>query len=304
MKHLYGVTTAMVTPFGEDGQVDHDWMRDLTEFLISKGVHCLYPLGTTGEMLRLSVQERKRVAETVVKAAANRVTVFIHVGAMNQEDTIELARHAHEIGADGVGVVTPVFFGATDKELEEYFVAVASSVPADFPVYLYNIPQCAANDLKSEVVQNIASRCKNVIGIKYSYPDMLRTNEYLAVNQGTFSVSHGTDRLFLAGLAMGCEGTVSGVSCVYPEPFVALYQAFQENDLQKARELQRIAIQYCETLKNGSNMAYFKAALRMRGIEVGRMREPQLDLSADEKAALQARLQELDEAANEVVYQS
>lgn len=304
MKHLYGVTTAMVTPFGEDGQVDHDWMRDLTEFLISKGVHCLYPLGTTGEMLRLSVQERKKVAETVVKAAANRVTVFIHVGAMNQEDTIELARHAHEIGADGVGVVTPVFFGATDKELEEYFVAVASSVPVDFPVYLYNIPQCAANDLKSEVVQNIASRCKNVIGIKYSYPDMLRTNEYLAVNQGTFSVSHGTDRLFLAGLAMGCEGTVSGVSCVYPEPFVALYQAFQENDLQKARELQRIAIQYCETLKNGSNMAYFKAALRMRGIEVGRMREPQLDLSAEEKAALQARLHQLDEASKEVVYQS
>ncbi|MDR7315461.1 dihydrodipicolinate synthase family protein [Brevibacillus nitrificans] len=304
MKHLYGVTTAMVTPFGEDGQVDHDWMRDLTEFLISKGVHCLYPLGTTGEMLRLSVQERKKVAETVVKAAANRVTVFIHVGAMNQEDTIELARHAHEVGADGVGVVTPVFFGATDKELEEYFVAVASSVPADFPVYLYNIPQCAANDLKSDVVQKIASRCKNVIGIKYSYPDMLRTNEYLSVNQGTFSVSHGTDRLFLAGLAMGCEGTVSGVSCVYPEPFVALYQAFQENDLQKARELQRIAIQYCETLKNGSNMAYFKAALRMRGIEVGRMREPQLDLSSEEIAALQARLHQLDEASKEVVYQS
>ncbi|QRG68344.1 dihydrodipicolinate synthase family protein [Brevibacillus choshinensis] len=304
MKHLHGVTTAMVTPFGEDGQVDHDQMRNLTEFLISKGVHCLYPLGTTGEMLRLSVQERKEVAQTVVKAAANRVTVFIHVGAMNQEDTIELARHAHEVGADGVGVVTPVFFGATDKELEEYFVAVASSVPADFPVYLYNIPQCAANDLKSDVVQRIASRCKNVIGIKYSYPDMLRTNEYLAVNQGTFSVSHGTDRLFLAGLAMGCEGTVSGVSCVYPEPFVALYQAFQDHDLEKARELQRIAIRYCETLKNGSNMAYFKAALRMRGIDVGKMREPQLDLTTEEREALQACLQKLDEASKEVVCQS
>lgn len=304
MKHLYGVTTAMVTPFGEDGKVDHDQMRSLTEFLISKGVHCLYPLGTTGEMLRLSVQERKEVAETVVKATANRTTVFIHVGAMNQEDTIALARHAHEVGADGVGVVTPVFFGASDKELEEYFVAVASSVPADFPVYLYNIPQCAANDLRSDVVQRIANRCPNVIGIKYSYPDMLRTNEYLAVNQGTFSVSHGTDRLFLAGLAMGCEGTVSGVSCVYPEPFVALYQAFLENDLKKARKLQRIAIHYCETLKNGSNMAYFKAALRMRGVEVGRMREPQLDLTQAEREALQERLRELAEISKEVVHQS
>jgi 4-hydroxy-tetrahydrodipicolinate synthase len=303
MKRLYGVTTAMVTPFDENGKVDVDKTKQLTEFLIAKGVHCLYPLGTTGEMLRLSVEERKLVAETVVKAANGRVTVYIHVGAMNQEQTIELAQHAHEIGADGIGVVTPVFFGASDKELETYFVAVASSVPDNFPVYLYNIPQCAANDLKAEVVQKVANRCKNVIGIKYSYPDMLRTNEYLAVNDGTFSVSHGTDRLFVAGLAMGCEGTVSGVSCVYPEPFVAIYQAFQENDIEKARKLQRIAIQYCETLKNGSNMSFFKAALKMRGIDVGGMRAPQLDLTPDEAKELQNRLEELDRAVGEVVLQ-
>ena len=80
MKHLYGVTTAMVTPFTKTGEVDLEKVVSLTEFLISKGVHCLYPLGTTGEMLRLSVKERKQVAETVVKQAANRVTVFIHVG--------------------------------------------------------------------------------------------------------------------------------------------------------------------------------------------------------------------------------
>jgi 4-hydroxy-tetrahydrodipicolinate synthase len=301
MKHLYGVTTAMVTPFTENGQVDLDKIRNLTEFLISKGVHCLYPLGTTGEMLRLSVQERKSVAETVVKTANQRVTVFIHVGAMNQEDTIELAKHAHEIGADGIGVVTPAFFHANDRELETYFVEVASSVPADFPVYLYNIPQCSGNDLKPEVVQRIANRCKNVIGIKYSYPDLLRTNEYLSVNEGDFSVMHGTDRLFLAALAMGCEGTVSGVSCVYPEPFVAIYDAFKANDLQKARKMQKIAIKYCETLKNGSNMSFFKEALKMRGIDAGHMRAPQLDLTQEEIRELQGKLKELDQEAKEIV---
>jgi 4-hydroxy-tetrahydrodipicolinate synthase len=290
MKHLYGVTTAMVTPFDEKGNVELELIDNLTEFLISKGVHCLYPLGTTGEMLRLSVNERKAVAERVVKQANGRVTVYIHVGAMTQEETIELAKHAQAIGADGIGVVTPVFFGASDSELEEYFVSVANSVPDDFPVYLYNIPQCASNDLKTEVAQRIANRCKNVIGIKYSYPDMLRVNEYLNVNNGNFSVVPGTDRLFLAELAMGCEGVVSGVSCVYPEPFVEIYNAYQENDLNRAREYQKLAIQYCETLKNGGNMAYFKAALKMRGVDVGYMKSPQIDLTESEKAELQQKL--------------
>ena len=294
MKHLYGVTTAMVTPFHKDGTIDYGKVEQLTEFLISKGVHCLYPLGTTGEMLRLSVPERKVVAETVVRKAAGRVTVFIHVGAMTQNDTVELAKHASEIGADGIGVVTPAFFGANDRELEEYFVTVAASVPGNFPVYLYNIPQCAANDLKTEVAEKVAARCSNVVGIKYSYPDFLRTNEYLNIKGGDFSVMQGSDRLFLAALAMGCEGVISGVSCVYPEPFVAVYNAYLEKDLEKARKLQRIAIQYCETLRSGSNMSYFKEALKLRGIDAGYMRAPQLDLPEDEIADLKSELDQLN----------
>lgn len=293
MKRLYGVTTAMVTPFDQDGQVNLSQVAQLAEFLISKGVHCLFPLGTTGEMIRLSVDERRAIAETIVKTAAGRVTVYIHAGTTTLADTIALAQHAHAIGADGIGVVTPIFLGANDREIEEYYVQVASSVPGDFPVYLYNIPQCAANDLKTEVVQRVADRCPNVVGVKYSYPDMLRTNDYLAVNDGAFSVMQGADRLLLPALAMGCDGVISGVSCVYPEPFVAVYDAYMAKDLDRARELQRIAIRYCEALKSGSNMSYFKEALKLRGIDVGHMRAPQLDLPATEVAALRSALSEL-----------
>ena len=67
-----------------------------------------------------------------------------------------------------------------DREMEEYYVEVANSVPEDFPVYLYNIPQCATNDIKPAVVEKILQRTKNVVGIKYSYADMLRFKDYLA----------------------------------------------------------------------------------------------------------------------------
>ncbi|THF77757.1 dihydrodipicolinate synthase family protein [Cohnella fermenti] len=293
-KLLHGVTTAMVTPFDEQGKVSLERVERLTDYLIERGVHCLYPLGTTGEMVKLSTEERKAVAETVVRRAAGRVTVYIHTGAVKLEDAVELSRHAADIGADGIGAVTPIFLGANALEQEFYYSRIMDSVPQDFPVYLYNIPQCSANDLTMATAESLAKRYANVAGIKYSLPDMLRTSEYLAVREGNFSVVQGTDRLFLASLAMGCDGVVSGVSCVFPEPFVAVYEAYRSGDIALARQWQRIAVKYCETLRNGSNMAYFKAALRYRGVDAGFMRLPQLDLPSDEAAELARQLRALD----------
>ena len=296
MKELFGVTVAMVTPITKDNRVDPEGVAQLTDMLIEKGVNCLYPCGTTGEMLRLSVAERKLVAETVVKTADKRVNVFVHCGCMNQEDTIELVKHARDIGADGAGVVTPEFFGLNDREMEEYYVAVASAVP-DFPIYLYNIPQCAANDLKADVAQRIAKRCPNVVGIKYSFADIVRTVDYININEGNFSVLHGHDRAMVAMLALGCKGTVSGIAGIYPEPFVAAYQAYMAGDLHKAQQYQKICVKFVDALRGGSNMSYFKEALKMRGINAGYMRAPQLDLPEDEVAALRIQLQAIcDEA--------
>ncbi|TCW08482.1 4-hydroxy-tetrahydrodipicolinate synthase [Raoultella sp. BIGb0138] len=294
MKKLYGITTAMITPFNDDDTINYASIEALTDFLVEKGVHCLYPLGTTGEMFRLSEQERKKVAETVIKRNNQRATVYIHVGAMTTAETLSLARHAVEAGADGIGVVTPAFFGANDRELEAYFVAVANAVPRDFPVYLYNIPQCAANNLSADVAQRVADKCKNVVGIKYSYPDYLTVNQYLAINDHDFSVMVGADRLFLPALAMGCDGVVSGVSCVYPEPFVKIYDAFNRGDIPGARAAQRQANKYCELLRNGSNMSYFKEGLKYRGIHAGVMRAPQLNITPEEVQTLIAGLAELE----------
>jgi len=296
MKELYGVTVAMTTPFTKDNQVDYGAVKKLTKMLIDKGANCLYPCGTTGEMMRLSVQERKKVAEAVIDAVAGKIPVFIHCGCMNQEDTITLVQHAKEAGADGAGVVTPIFFGANEKELEEYFVAVANSV-TDFPIYLYNIPQCAANDLPVAVVQRVKERCANVVGLKYSWADINRTIDYINVNDGDFSVLHGCDRAMVALLATGCKGTVSGIAGVFPEPFVAAYKAYMERDLEKAQKMQKICVKFCDALKGGSNMSYFKEALKMRGIPVGYMRKPQLDIGTDEIADLKTKLEVIcDEA--------
>lgn len=291
MKKLFGITPAMTTPFTDNDGIDLDSIAAQTEMLVQKGVNCLYPSGTTGEMLRLSVDERKQVMETVVKTAAGRLPVFIHCGAMAENDVITLARHAEKIGADGIGVVTPQFFGLNPREMEEFYVRIAASVAPDFPVYLYNIPQCAANDILPEVAQRIADRAKNVIGIKYSFSDINRTIDYLKINDWTFSVMHGNDRVYLGFRALGCTGTVSGISGVFPEPFVEVQRAIDAGDWEKAKVWQRQGARITDILRAGSNMSYFKEALSLRGLRGGHMRKPQLDITPAEIEKLRVELE-------------
>ena len=290
MKKMYGVITAMTTPLTENGEINTKAIEEHVEFLISKGVNCLYPCGTTGEMLNLSLEERELVAETVVKAARGRVVVYIHVGAQTTAQTIRLAQHAERIGADGIGVVTPPFFSIKDKAMVQYYKDISSSVSPDFPIYVYVIPQCAANDIPAPLMEQIADACPNVIGVKYSWADCIRLKDYLNIRDGKFSVLFGPDRLFLPALAMGADGTVSGVSGPMPEHFVEVYRAWKAGDVEKARQEQKTANEICEILQSGADMGIFKAVLDFRGLTGGYMRKPLLDLDDQERAELKAKI--------------
>ncbi len=172
----------------------------------------------------------------------------------------------------------------------QYYKDVASSVSPDFPIYVYVIPQCAANDISAPVMAQIAEACPNVIGVKYSWADCIRLKDYLNIRNGNFSVLFGPDRLFLPALSMGADGTVSGVSGPMPEHFVAVYRAWLEGDMKKALEEQKIANEICEILQSGADMGIFKAVLDFRGLKGGHMRKPLLDLDEEERAALKAQI--------------
>ncbi len=287
MKKLYGVITAMTTPFTQDGHVDLEAMAKQAEFLIGKGVNCLYPCGTTGEMYLMSEEERKQVAETVVKTAAGRVTTFIHCGAMHEDEVVRLCLHAHEIGADGVGIVTPNYFTVDNRAMVEYYRRICAQLPKGFPVYVYVIPQLAHNDVDGATMQKIADACPdNVIGVKYSFADMRRFIEYCKVNDGKFSVVFGPDDLFLPALTMGCDGTVSGCSSCMPELFVEIYRAWQAGELDKAREAQMKCFDLVKILRGGADMSIFKNIQTYRGVPGGHMKAPLLDLPEEAVAKL------------------
>ncbi|MCI8464575.1 MAG: dihydrodipicolinate synthase family protein [Lachnospiraceae bacterium] len=295
MKKLHGVTVPLVTPFDKEGRLDEDSLKRLTEYLIEKGIQCLYPAGTTGEMMYLTVEERKRIAEIVVKTSGGRAVVYVQTGAWNLEDTITLSRHAAQIGADGIGVVTPVFFKLTEEELLGFYKLVSESVPKDLPIYLYGIPQCAVNDITPTLAEKIAKECPNVIGIKYSYNDMSRIQKFMTLKDGTFSVLCGPDDLFAVTCLAGGDGTVSGNANVIPEHYEAIWKALQEKKPEEAKRLQQRTNVLNEVLSCSQNIARYKAALKNRGIISGDgMRAPLQPLAADAREKMLAMLEKLN----------
>lgn len=294
MQKLFGTVVPIITPLTDEDTIDTESLKKLTDHCINHGLQCLYPCGTTGEMMYLTVEERKKIAETVVKHAAGRVPVFVHVGAWNLKDTIELARHAVSIGADGIGVVTPVFYQLSDKGIADFYIAVAKSIPADFPMYLYGIKQNAINDLTKETCEMVTAQCKNVIGAKYSFPDMTRLQQLMTVNNGDFSVLVGPDHLFQAVVAVGGDGVVSGNAMCIPEHYAAIWDALQKRDMELATKLQRRTNILNAIMCEINNIAAYKVILKEEGIiATTKMRRPMENLTEEQEQVLLARVKEL-----------
>lgn len=295
MQKLFGIAVPIITPLTDEDKIDTESLKRLTDHCIDHGLQCLYPCGTTGEMMYLTVEERKQVAETVVKHAAGRVPAFVHVGAWNLKDTIELAQHAVSIGADGIGVVTPVFYQLSDKGIADFYISVAKSIPEDFPMYLYGIKQNAINDLTKETCEMVAEQCKNVIGAKYSFPDMTRLQQLMTVNGGDFSVLVGPDHLFEAVVAVGGDGVVSGNAMCIPEHYAAIWDALQKKDMELATKLQRRTNILNAAMCEINNIAAYKVILKEEGvIATTKMRRPMENLTENQEQALLKKIKELN----------
>ena len=271
---MTGVIVPMTTPFTDDGAVDYGTLEKTTHYLIDHGIRCLYPCGTTGEMHLLTTQERKQIAETVINEAGGQAFVFVQCGGITFDETLELAQHAESIGANGIGIVSPSFFGLSDREMVDYYDRILKETNDELPVYLYNIPQCSGNDISVNACREIADSHLNVVGIKYSYNDANRVCDYLSIRDYDFSVLVGLERQFLGYLALGCDGVVSGCASIAPELFLELYSAFKSGDIASAQKYQRKIDKLFLLLTHDKSIARVKAAEQILGLGNGKLRSP------------------------------
>lgn len=239
MKRLHGMVCAMITPMKENGEIDFSGIAALCEALAVNGVHCLYPNGTNGESLLLRAEERQAVAQQVAAANRQRCALYIQCGAVTPEETCAHIRHARKIGADGAGVMTPVFFLIDDRATERYFEEALAQAP-DFPMYVYNIAFRTGVDVPSGLLGGLMARHSNLYGIKFSSSDLLRLQEYISCCPARRpDVLIGNDGLALSCLAAGGAGYVSGPGAAFPRQYAAIYNAFAAGEFAEAQAAQR-----------------------------------------------------------------
>ncbi len=201
--------------------------------------------------------------------------VIVHTGAITTAATLELTRHAQICGAQAAAIIPPFFYHHSDEALMGHFERIATQVP-DFPLYLYNNPAVAGNNISLKLATRLIERCPNIVGMKDSSSSLETLFALSSLRNGDFNTASGNDGQILMGIAMGFDACVSGNANVVPDLVVALYNAALEGNLESARELQRKVDSVRRILEDGADLSLFKGILTQRGLAVGAVRAPLL----------------------------
>src|SRR5688500_7912588 len=217
---LRGALAAAVTPL-RDGRLDEDAFGPYAGFLAAGGLNGILALGTTGEGILFSVEERRRALELFVAASSGRLQVAVHCGAQTTADTVALAAHAAEAGADAVAVIGPPYFQLDERALVEHFAAAAAAC-APLPFYVYEFERASGYAVPLAVLHELRSRASNLAGLKVSDSPLERFSPYLVEGLDVFV---GPEALIFDGLAAGAAGAVSGLAAAFPHEVAEVVHA-------------------------------------------------------------------------------
>ena len=231
-----GVNTALITPF-KDGQIDKIALRDLVNWQIQQGVHGLVPVGTTGESPTLSHEEHDEVIEITVTEAAGRVPVIAGAGSNNTSEAIRLAKHAEEVGANAVLIVSPYYNKPTQQGLKAHFLSIADEL-SSIPLIVYDIPGRSIVSVKDELLAELAKH-KNIIGVKDATGDAARPARLSNLIGDDFCQLSGDDATAFSYLASGGHGMISVVSNVAPKLYSDMYNSFCAGDIKTGMEINK-----------------------------------------------------------------
>jgi 4-hydroxy-tetrahydrodipicolinate synthase len=287
---LEGILPAILTPFKRGGdEIDFDKAAAWAEELAKKGVHGIFMAGSSGEGLLMTVEERKQLACVLMDAVGHKIKVVVQAGCLDVPRSIELTRHAQEIGAHAASVYTPGFYRYDDESLYSHFAHVSKAVP-EMPLLLYNIPRYTGNTLSPELIFRIAKDCKSVVGMKDSSGDIGHVSRVIAGSPKEFVVINGADEFSYQAYLTGADGSVALTANVVPDLFLAIFNGVKRGKLDRALDAQRKLNDVIDVLGGGAKISTYKEALRMLGYDTGFVRPPQRELRADEKSALRKGL--------------
>ena len=276
---LEGIVVPMVTPFTSEEELDEPRLRDLTNWLIDKGVDVLFPAGSTGEAWALSFQERTRLLEIVLEEANGRVPVFCGTGGLTTRETVKLTQMSETLGADGTIALTPFYINPSPDELYEHYLSAANSTK--LPIVPYVNPNRTRVEMPVELIVRLAE-IDNIIGIKDSTGRMARIAELVDRTPDDFAICQGCDDLFYQAFAVGADCAVAMTFNIVPDLVKEIYTSFRAGDQASSLAAQNRLSPLRAALVLGTFPTVAKEAMKLVGQDVGPSRRPVAPL--DEKS--------------------
>ncbi|HHV79331.1 MAG TPA: 4-hydroxy-tetrahydrodipicolinate synthase [Firmicutes bacterium] len=297
MNRFRGIIPPLLTIFKSDGSFDFEGNKALMDYVISKGVHGVFVLGSIGEFAHLTTEERRQFAEFAVEAVAGRVPLLVGTGGTNTREVVELTRHAKEIGADAVVIVTPYYWTLSQQNLYRHYATVADAV--DIPILIYNFPNLTGNNVSPSLVADLVKKHGNIVGIKDTIDSVSHIRELVlevkSVNPD-FSVLAGFDDHVFNTLAMGGDGAIPGSANFAPQLTVGMFESFSRGDLKTALEFHRKLLLLPRLYgMDTPAIGVIKAACKLCGVPVGyTVRQPAGEVRPETLDSLKALLEQAE----------
>jgi len=295
-ERLQGLIAASFTPMDKQGNICLPEIENYAEFLIKSKVSGVFVNGTTGEGSSLTVDERKATLESWIKAVKGRIKVIAHVGTFCLPDSIALATHAQQCGADGFAAIAPSFFKPSSVgNLINYFAPIAAAAP-ELPFYYYNMPSMTGVDLSVEAFLVEGKKAiPNLAGVKFTHNNLMEMCACLHVDNGSFEVLNGFDETLIAGLAMGATAGVGSTYNYFAPVYNNIINEMKENKVAEARADQLKSVNLVKVIiKYGGGVRGGKAIMDLLGIRCGSCRLPLAPFSDEEYASLKKDLEAID----------
>ena len=289
-KKFIGTGVAIVTPFHKYGTIDFNSLGKVIEHVITQGVNYIVALGTTGESVTLTADEKVAVIDYVIENVDKRVPVVIGMGGNKTQEVVNFIKSVSFDGIDAILSVSPYYNKPQQRGLYRHYENIAAACPV--PVILYNVPGRTSSNISAETVLKLSKNIDNIIGIKEASGDLTQCMEIIKNKPEDFLVISGDDLLTLPIIAIGGNGVISVVANAFPKEFSEMVTAAIRGDFKSARERHYKLTEIINALFADGNPAGIKAALDILGHCSNNLRLPLVKVNKSVYNQLKTLIQE------------
>ncbi len=279
MNKFYGTGVAIITPFQQNGEIDFDALKNLIEYLIEGGVEYIVSLGTTGENVVLSAEEKKKVWTFTAEVVKGRIGLVAGIGGNNTADVVEQIKTFDTTGYDAILSASPSYNKPTQEGIYQHYKAIAEASP--LPVILYNVPGRTGSNVSADTTVRLARDFKNIIGTKEASGNFDQFNQIMRDKPEGFLLISGDDPVTLPMIALGAVGAITVIGNALPRQTSDMVRAALNNDYAAAQKAHFSLIDFTRLCFVEGSPAGVKTALKLLGVCGDAVRLPLVQVGSD-----------------------